>query len=96
MLVVELVLDWCKAHHNTAGVILGLCPANERRLYFVTTFLIGWAQAWNQPCTVWYIAMTQVEHTLAFDPSNYIPYLIHMGKLMDLLFHNYFGEYWKL
>ena len=27
------------------GMILGLRPANERRRYFVTTSLIGWAQA---------------------------------------------------
>ena len=33
-----------------AGLILGLRPANERRRYFVTTSLIGWAQAENQPC----------------------------------------------
>ena len=26
------------------GLILGLCPANERRRYFVTTSLFGWAQ----------------------------------------------------
>ena len=26
------------------GLILGLCPANERRCYFVTTSRIGWAQ----------------------------------------------------
>ena len=32
------------------GLILGLCPANERRCYFVTTSLIGWVQAQNQPC----------------------------------------------
>ena len=25
------------------GMILGLCPANERRRYFVTTSLTGWA-----------------------------------------------------
>ena len=30
-------------------LILGLCPANERRHYFVTTYLIGWAQAETQP-----------------------------------------------
>ena len=30
-------------------LILGLCPASERRCYFATTALIGWAQAWNQP-----------------------------------------------
>ena len=29
---------------NNAGLILGLRPANERRCYFVTTSLIGWAQ----------------------------------------------------
>ena len=27
------------------GLILGLRPTNERRRYFVTTSLIGWAQA---------------------------------------------------
>ena len=32
-----------------AGLIVGLRPANERRLYFVTTYLIGWVQAYNQP-----------------------------------------------
>ena len=31
------------------GLILGSRPANERRRYFVTMSLIGWAQAWNQP-----------------------------------------------
>ena len=31
-------------------LILGLHPANERRRYFVTTSLIGCAQAQNQPC----------------------------------------------
>ena len=28
----------------TAGLILGLRPANERQHYFVMTSLIGWAQ----------------------------------------------------
>ena len=28
-----------------SGLILGLHPANERRRYFVTASLIGWAQA---------------------------------------------------
>ena len=32
------------------GLIQGLRPANERRHYFVTTYLIGWEQALNQPC----------------------------------------------
>ena len=30
---------------SISGLILGLRPANERRQYFVTTSLIGWAQA---------------------------------------------------
>ena len=29
---------------SLTGLILGLRPANERRRYFVTPFLIGWAQ----------------------------------------------------
>ena len=31
------------------GLILGFRPANERRRYFVTASLIGWAQSKNQP-----------------------------------------------
>ena len=33
-------------------LILGLRPANERRRYFVTTSLIGWAQTYNQPYVI--------------------------------------------
>ena len=44
---------WHGLHHKIrlsyAGLILGLRPANERRLYKVTS-LIGWAQTYNQPC----------------------------------------------
>ena len=32
------------------GLILSLRSANEKRRYFVTTSLIDWAQAQNQPC----------------------------------------------
>ena len=32
-----------------AGLIPGLRPAKERWHHLVTTSLIGWAQAWNQP-----------------------------------------------
>ena len=35
-----------------SGLILGLSLADERRRYFVTASLIGWAQAWNQPCSM--------------------------------------------
>ena len=33
----------------STGLILGLCPANERRRYKVTLSLIGWVQIENQP-----------------------------------------------
>ena len=49
------------------GLILGLHPANERWRYFVTMFLIGWAQMWNQPCVnVCYV------QKYFFDPLNHI------------------------
>ena len=51
--------DWQRPHpvysmlrtepFEYTGLTLGLCPANERRRYFVTTSLIGWAQTWHQP-----------------------------------------------
>ena len=45
---------------DASGLILGLRPANERRRYFVTTSLIGWAQTYNQPfaCTPSMYAVT--------------------------------------
>ena len=53
--------DIVRLYHDmviyTAGLILGFCPSNERRHYFVTMSLIGWAQTSNQPCitfhTLW-------------------------------------------
>ena len=30
---------------DNTRLILGLCPANERRRYYVTVSVIGWAQA---------------------------------------------------
>ena len=38
-------LGFTAFHHVHTGLILGLRPANKRRRYFVTTSLIGWAQA---------------------------------------------------
>ena len=56
---------WCQTGNNPlpkpmmikvsdamSGLILGLRPPNERRRYFVTTSLIGWAQAGKQHCHV--------------------------------------------
>ena len=65
------------------GLILGLRPANERRRYFVTTSLSGWAQTWTQPC---------ITYGLSDCPSSYhVPYrlsyssgwpLIHWGIMI--------------
>ena len=42
------IIDWIDHYElppQQTGLILRLHPANEGRRYFVTTFLIGWAQA---------------------------------------------------
>ena len=39
-------------NETITGLILGLRPANERRHYKWTPFILGWAQTWNQPCIV--------------------------------------------
>ena len=39
-------------YYHGSWLILDLSPANERRRYFVTTSLIGWAQIKNRPCQV--------------------------------------------
>ena len=36
--------------HSQSGIILCMRPANERRRYIVTSSLIGWAHAQNDPC----------------------------------------------
>ena len=38
--------DW-NDMKETTRMNLGLAPANERRLYFVMMYLIGWEQAQN-------------------------------------------------
>ena len=58
------------AHISHSELILGLRPANERRLYFVTPSLIGWAQAYNQPChsfTQFGLQQIQEHHTSFLD-----------------------------
>ena len=47
-------------------LILGLCPANERRSYKVMAFLIGWAQILNQPPVYEEIEMAFVEFQVPF------------------------------
>ena len=41
----EIIYVVCVHAETITGQILGLRPANGRRRYFVTTSLIGWAQA---------------------------------------------------
>ena len=48
-IVVHICLMHCGICEMGPGLILGLRPASDRRCYFVTTSLIGWVQAWNQP-----------------------------------------------
>ena len=40
-----VLYDFKLEYTLASGLILGLCPANERRRYFVMTYLIGWVQA---------------------------------------------------
>ena len=44
-----------------SGIIMCTCPANERRPYNVTSFLIGWAHAQKGPCIFYetYCILTQ-------------------------------------
>ena len=48
-LSIALDIWFCSITHKISGLILGLRPADERQRYHVTTTLIGWEQAWNQP-----------------------------------------------
>ena len=47
-----------------AGLGLGLRPVNERRRYIVTTSLIGWAQAWNHPCSHFNFQCRRLDNSL--------------------------------
>ena len=44
-MLLSIVVNSIGSLIDTPGVILGLHPTTERRRYFVTTSLIGWAQA---------------------------------------------------
>ena len=50
--IIDTIKELAKVGSD-AGLILGLRPANERQRYFVTTSLICWVQAKNQPWTLW-------------------------------------------
>ena len=71
---------WRKKCHNEysfPGLILGLRPPNERRRYFVTMSLIGWAQALNQAC------LFNVLQPVICPPARYSPIGWFGGEQMN-------------
>ena len=46
--------------YSNAGLILGLRSAHERRRYFVTTSLIGWAQSWNHERRCYFVTTSLI------------------------------------
>ena len=50
--------------HLTPGIILCMCPANERWRYSVTQFLIDWAHKQIVPCDTWQWMATSYKHIL--------------------------------
>ena len=58
-------------HDYIAGLIIGLCPANVRRRYFVTTSLIGCVQAYDQACiTTNYFSVNNQKQTVTHSEGN--------------------------
>ena len=53
----ELMRHLCQCSNTTPGLILYLRPANERRRYIVTAFLIGWVQIYDK---LWYAVCSGV------------------------------------
>ena len=49
---------WTKMEETSPGINLCMRPANERRRYFVTSPLIGWAQTQIDPCIACNISRT--------------------------------------
>ena len=43
-----------------SGIILCMCPANERQCYIVTSPLIGWAHTQNDPCLLCDVIFTSL------------------------------------
>ena len=56
---------------RSAGLILGLRPANEWRRYKVTSSFIGWAQTLNQP---WNVPDCCYMHPQSDVPHSTVPY----------------------
>ena len=56
---------WCELCLPFAGIILWMCPANERWCYIVTSSLIGWVHTQNYPCLCFHGASRCQSSTLA-------------------------------
>ena len=65
-----------------AGIILCMCPANERRCYIVTSSPVGWAHTQNDP---WYDYTSAIEATLK-DMGRQITWLTQALYHMWILF----------
>ena len=50
-------------------MILGLCPTNERRRYFVTTSLIDWMQTLPPDHAAWGLVIANMQKILSMTPS---------------------------
>ena len=81
------------SHHNP-GIILCMCPANERRRYIVTSSLIGWAHTQNDPCNGPHF--NPLPATVTVDPGSMIPLLgrtqYRLGAVVFTLKHTRFSE----
>ena len=49
VMIIESLLTLPSRSTTMPGIILCMCPANERRRYNVTSSLIGWAHTQNDP-----------------------------------------------
>ena len=70
----------------TTELTLGLRPVNEIRRYFKTTYLIGWAQAYNQP----YIIFIDIDMSFPIHISTY--HLHNIGNHLADLSTNSFNS----
>ena len=75
----SLMVSWRikKRNLDILRLILGLRPANERQRYFVTTSLIGWPQAFNQPC-ICSGCVGYFQYNMTLDESMYICWIMYL------------------
>ena len=69
--------DW---QVSNPGIILGMGSSNERRRYYVTPSLIGWAHTQNDPCNPQVSLKRQAYIATADNMSHFIADLICQGS----------------